>query len=106
MAMNRARSAELGREFIASTLNGYSGLIDARGGLHEPTREYTAAHRIYTVPKRNNVTLAVYLAPILGPTQVLGCLLATGFGFRTNHSTRRAGNLDWTPTNSDEQEKQ
>ena len=106
MNMNRVRSAELGREFIASTLNGYSGLIDARGGLHEPTREYTAAHRIYTVPKRNNVTLAVYLAPILGPTQVLGCLLATGFGFRTNHSTRRAGNLDWTPTNSDEQEKQ
>ena len=106
MNMNRVRSAELGREFIASTLNGYSGLIDTKGGLHESTREYTAAHRIYTVPKRNNVTPAVYLAPILGPTQVLGCLLATGIGFRSARIARRTGSLERTPTNSDEQEKQ
>ena len=106
MNMNRVRSAELGREFIASTLNGYSGFIDARGGLHEPTREYTAAHRIYTVPKRSNVTLAVHLAPILGPTQVLGCLLAAGFGVRAARIARRAGSLERTSTNSDEQEKQ
>lgn len=106
MNMNRVRAAELGREFIASTLNGYSGLIDTRGGLHEPTREYTAAHRIYTVPKRNNVTLAVYLAPILGPTQVLGCLLAAGFAVRTVRIAHRAGSLERTSTNSDEQEKQ
>ena len=106
MNMNRVRAAELGREFIASTLNGYSGLIDTRGGLHEPTREYTAAHRIYTVPKRNNVTLAVYLAPILGPTQVLGCLLAAGFGVRAVRIAHRAGSLERTSTNSDEQEKQ
>ncbi|WP_130874076.1 apolipoprotein N-acyltransferase [[Pseudopropionibacterium] massiliense] len=97
MHMNRVRAAELGREFVASTLNGYSGFIDARGGVHEPTREYTAAHRFYTLPARNNITLAVHLAPILGPTHVLGCLLATGFGFRTTRDTRRAATLDGCP---------
>ena len=36
MNINRVRAAELRREFIASTLNGYSGFIDARGRLYEP----------------------------------------------------------------------
>ena len=102
MNMNRVRAAELRREFVASTLNGYSGFIDAKGGLHEPTREYTAAHRIYEVPTRSNVTLAVHLAPILGPTQVLGCLLAAGFGLRADRITREAGSLDRTHTAPDE----
>ena len=37
---------------------------------------------------------------------LLGCLLAAGFGFRASRIARRTGSLERTPTNSDEQEKQ
>lgn len=75
MVINRVRAAELGREFVATTLNGYSGLIDARGGLHEPTIEGTAAHRIFTVPVRSGLTPGVILAI---PVQAFCCLAAVG----------------------------
>ncbi|MDO5094531.1 MAG: apolipoprotein N-acyltransferase [Propionibacteriaceae bacterium] len=76
MTINRVRAAELRRDFVATTLNGYSGLIDAKGQVHEPTREYTAAHRIYTVPLRDNVTLAVHAAPVLSITHLVVVIAA------------------------------
>ena len=76
MTINRVRAAELRRDFVATTLNGYSGLIDAKGRVHEPTREYTAAHRIYTVPLRDNVTLAVHAAPALSITHLVVVIAA------------------------------
>lgn len=82
MAINRVRAAELRREFVATTLNGYSGLIDATGRVHEPTREYTAAHRIYSVPLRDNVTAAVRVAPLLSITSLVGAIIATIAGCR------------------------
>lgn len=66
MVLNRVRSMELGRETVAATLNGLSGLIDARGRVHGPTAEMTAAHRTFEVPLRHNTNLAVRLSPWLG----------------------------------------
>ncbi|GEM_PF-455482 len=106
MNINRVRAAELRREFIASTLNGYSGFIDARGRLYEPTREYTAAHRIYIVPERDNITPAVYLAPLLGLAQLLGCLAAGGISFYVGRRARLTGSLDRRHIVSKEQETQ
>lgn len=66
MVINRMRAMELGRESVAVTLNGLSGLIDAKGRVHEPTEAMTSAHRSFEVPLRYNTNLAVMLAPWLG----------------------------------------
>ena len=84
MAINRVRAAELDREFVASTLNGYSGLIDPRGRVHEPTHEATAAHRIHRVPLRDGMSPAVFLGI---PIQALCALLAVGAALRATASS-------------------
>ncbi len=66
LAINRVRAMELGREVVVATLNSVSGLIDADGALHEPTQEFRAAHRSFTVPLRSNVSPAIILSPWLG----------------------------------------
>lgn len=88
MAINRVRAAELGREFVATTLNGYSGLIDAKGQVQQPTREGTAAHRILHVPLRDGLTPAAVLGI---PIQTLCALLAVGGALC---GVRKSSNLD------------
>ncbi|MDO5082006.1 apolipoprotein N-acyltransferase [Arachnia propionica] len=89
MTINRVRAAELGREFVASTLNGYSGLIDVRGRVHEPTVEGTAAHRILSLPLREGTTPAVFLGVVI---QGLCAVLAVGAALHAigNSSTLEA----------------
>ncbi len=65
LSINRVRAMEIRREMVVSTLNSVSGLVDATGAVHEPTAEFTAAHRSFTVPLRDNVTPAVILNPWL-----------------------------------------
>ena len=65
LTINRVRAMELRREVVVSTLNSVSALVDARGGVHEATAEFTAAHRWFEVPMRSDVTLAVHLSPWL-----------------------------------------
>ncbi len=97
MVINRVRAAELRREFVALTLNGYSGLIDAKGKLSATTSEYTAAHRIVELPRRAGITPAVIITGWLGPLQVAVAVLASGWGIRVT------GNLDWKPSSCKEQ---
>lgn len=66
MTINRVRAMEVGREMVASTLNGISGLITVDGEVIDPTSELTAANRTYSVGLRYNTTLAVRLSPWLG----------------------------------------
>ena len=66
LTINRVRAMEIGREVVVSTLNSVSGLVDATGAFHDPTAEFTAGHRTFTVPLRTNVNLAVVLSPWLG----------------------------------------
>ncbi|MFV0427839.1 MAG: apolipoprotein N-acyltransferase [Arachnia sp.] len=81
LAINRVRAMELGREFVASTLNGQSGLIDVHGTVHEPTREFTAASRTYSLGLRYNTNLPVRLGAwpsyVLSLTAVAGMVYAT-----------------------------
>ncbi len=63
LVMNRVRAMELGREFVAVTLNGRSGLIDTHGRVMQPTQEFTAASRIVQVGLRSNVNLPVLMGP-------------------------------------------
>lgn len=94
MAINRVRSMELGRESIASTLNGLSGLIDARGGVHDVTQEFTAAHRVFDVPLRHNRNLAVHLSPWLGYALALVAVAAVVSSYTRLARTPQPGNLD------------
>lgn len=64
-ALNRVRALETGREVIVSTLNGESGIVDAKGRMHEVTQELTTANRTFTVPLRTNITPAVVIGPWL-----------------------------------------
>ncbi len=79
LVMNRVRAMELGREFVAVTLNGRSGLIDAHGRVLQPTQEFTAASRIVQVGLRSNVTLPVVLGPWPGYLATAVWLLAVGW---------------------------
>ncbi len=92
LVINRVRAMELGREVVVSTLNSVSALVDATGAVHEPTAEFTAAHRSFTVPLRTNVNLAVILSPWLGITLTVVGFGAAGFagarGWRTRASDR------------------
>lgn len=89
LAINRVRAMELGREMVVATLNSVSGMVDATGAVREPTAEFTAAHRSFTVPLRTNVNLAVVLSPWLGWALTLLAFGATAYaGVRTSGSTR------------------
>lgn len=94
MAINRVRSMELGRESVAVTLNGLSGLIDARGGTHEVTSEFTAAHRVFDIPLRYNRTPATYLNPWLGYALCLLAVAAGILGHVRIKAARQRGNLE------------
>lgn len=63
--MNRIRAKELRREVVVSTLNSVSGFVDARGGTHHLTDEYTGAARIVETPLRYRETPAVTVGPII-----------------------------------------
>ncbi|MDO5065655.1 MAG: apolipoprotein N-acyltransferase [Propionibacteriaceae bacterium] len=91
MAINRVRAAELGREFVASTLNGYSGLIDTHGRVHEPTTEGSAAHRVLQVPLREGLTPAALLGVWI---EALCAMVAIGTAV---HATARSSTLE-TPS--------
>lgn len=95
MAINRVRAAELGREFVATTLNGHSGLIDSRGRVHEPTVEGTAAHRILTLPVRDDITPAAVIGI---PIQAFCALASIGGALL---GARRSSNLDKPSTRKD-----
>lgn len=96
LVINRVRAMELGREVVVSTLNSISGLVDAKGSVHEPTAEFTAAHRTFTVPMRSNINLAVILSPWLGFTLSIVGFVAAGF----------AGARGWRSTRSDRLSRQ
>lgn len=88
LAINRVRAMELGREMVVATLNSVSGMVDATGALRDPTAEFTAAHRSFTVPLRTNVNLAVVLSPWMGWSLTLLAFGATAYaGVRTSRST-------------------
>lgn len=82
LVINRVRAIELGREIIASTLNSTSALVDARGGVHEVTAEFTAAHRTFVLPLRSNINLAVLLSPWLGYLGLLATLAGVALALR------------------------
>lgn len=63
LVMNRVRAMEMGREVVVATLNSYSGVVDTRGRVHDVTDDLTAATRVFTVPVRHNVNLAMTLGP-------------------------------------------
>ncbi len=89
LAINRVRAMELGREMVVATLNSVSGLVDATGALQDPTAEFTAAHRSFTVPLRSNVNIAVVLSPWLGWALTLLAFGATAYaGVRSSRSVR------------------
>lgn len=94
MAINRARSMELGRETIASTLNGLSGLIDARGRTHDVTAEFTAAHRVFDIPLRYGRTPAVVLNPWLGLALTFSALATVVLGSVRRKGDHRSANLE------------
>ncbi len=92
LVINRVRAMELGREMVVSTLNSVSGLVDAEGSVHEPTAQFTAGHRTFTVPLRTNINLAVILSPWLGIVLALIGFGAAGYagaqGWRGGRSAR------------------
>lgn len=69
--MNRIRAKELRREFVVSTLNSVSGYVDARGGEHAPTAEYTGAARLIETPLRYRVSPAVTVGPLVSRAALL-----------------------------------
>ncbi|MEO7850369.1 MAG: apolipoprotein N-acyltransferase [Arachnia sp.] len=97
LVLNRIRAMELGRDVVVSTLNSVSGLVDATGAFREPTEEFTSAHRTFTVPIRNNITLAVILSPWLGWALALLSVGATAFAVtrrsRSAPARRSSGSL-------------
>lgn len=62
LTINRVRAMELQREVVASTLNSVTALISPSGEVIEPTREFEAASRHFSVPLRDNVSLAAHLS--------------------------------------------
>lgn len=93
LVINRVRAMELGREVIVSTLNSISGLVDTRGVVHEPTEEFTAAHRTFTVPLRSNINLAVVFSPWLGIILTIVGFGAAGFVGVREWQSRRSDRL-------------
>lgn len=75
-AITRVRAMELGREFVVSTTSSLSALVLPTGEVVNRTREATAASDVYTVPLRDNRTLASRLQPGLPIALVVVALLA------------------------------
>lgn len=82
LVINRVRAMETGREVVVSTLNSLTGLVDARGRVHDLTAEFEAASRIVDVPLRYNVNLAVRLGAWPGWAAVVVTLAALAFTLR------------------------
>lgn len=82
LVLNRIRAMETGREVLASTLNSYSAVIDARGRIVQQADELDAATLIAAVPLRYNVNLSVLLSPWLSWLAVAVTLIALGATFR------------------------
>ncbi len=97
LVINRVRAMELGREVVVSTLNSVSALVDVTGAVREPTAEFTAAHRTYTVPMRTNINLAVVLSPWLG---IVLAVIGFGAAAYAGVQTTRAGRSDRLPRQS------
>lgn len=97
LVMNRVRAMELGREVVVSTLNSTSALVEPTGEVREPTAEFTAAHRTFTVPMRSNINLSVHLSPWLG---ILLSAVAFGAAAYSGVQGRRARSLDRLPRQS------
>nr|WP_255622175.1 apolipoprotein N-acyltransferase [Tessaracoccus sp. OS52] len=93
MALNRIRALETGREVVVSTLNGLSGLVDVDGRVHERTEELTSASRVFTVPLRTNVNLAVTLSPWLGFALSLVAVAALGYAVATRVGRGPSGRM-------------
>lgn len=94
MAINRVRAMEVGREMVASTVNGLSGLIDARGRVSGGTDELTAAHRVYDLPLRYNVNLAVRLSPWLGYVLAAAGVAAVAASYRRRDVEQDSATLE------------
>lgn len=83
LVINRVRAMEMSREMVVSTLNSVSGMVDATGRFLEPTDEFSAAHRTFSVPMRTTITPAVLLSPWLGfGLSLLGIAAAVLAGVR------------------------
>ena len=93
LVINRVRAMELGREMVVSTLNSVSALVEPTGEVREPTAEFTAAHRTFTVPKRSNVNVAVLLSPWLGILLATVGFGAAGYAGAQGRRTRRSDRL-------------
>ena len=89
LVLNRIRAMETGREILASTLNSYSAVIDAKGRVVEHTEELEAATLIATVPLRYNTNVSVRLSPWLSWLAVAATAVAVAASFRRNASTPR-----------------
>ena len=77
-AITRARAMESRREIAVATTNSVSGFIDRDGTVVTRTAEFTADHRVVTMPLRTSLTPAVLVAPWLDRGLTLLAALACG----------------------------
>ncbi len=74
-AITRARAMELRREILVVTTSGVSGLINADGTVAFTAPEHVGASGVVTLPQRNGVTPATWLATWLELAISLGALV-------------------------------
>lgn len=92
LVLNRIRAMETGREVLASTLNSFSAVIDARGRVTHKTQELDASSMIATIPLRHNQNTSTVLSPWLSWLAVAATVAAMGVAVL--RGPRRAGSMD------------
>ncbi len=85
-AITRVRAAELRRDILVVTTSGVSGLIRADGSVAFSVPDYTSASGVISLPLRDGLTPATWLAPALDPglaaATLAGVALVLGHGRR------------------------
>lgn len=78
-AMTRVRALELRREILVVTTSGVSGLIGADGSVVFRVGDHSSASGVVTLPEREGVTPATWLAGWLDGAAIVGLLLGLGY---------------------------
>lgn len=90
MTITRVRAMEMRREIVVATTNGVSGLIDAQGELLSVSEDRTAASMVFTVPRREHVTLGVRIGSGL---ELALSLVGLGAWLVASWQSRKRGQL-------------